>query len=354
VRVPDSLKAGLAILASVICTLFASDLILRSVGYLPQVDHEWLLGPKEDSRTPDDKLILVRPQFLTEQFYTVDPTRKIVVTLGDSYVEGYPVDENDNYPSVLGRLLGERDQPVNILNMGTGDSGPGQQLRLMKEYLLPRLTPDIVVWSFYANDVMDNVQQPVYNIENGSLVQLDASKHWLHIRQKLYGNIPLPSTIKESSPVLRLFFRALEICGKRGLHTEEPSGQVRSVEKIRLQIEEMERLARLHGFKVLYVLIAPQAVYLREQDPMFFDQKLLITEYMQLRPIIAGQARHVDVWFGGAESRFCGSPFSAPASRDLFSDDGRDHNPLGDRHFNETGYYLLADIVATCLLNDTF
>jgi lysophospholipase L1-like esterase len=59
-------------------------------------------------------------------FYAVDPARKTVVTLGDSFTEGFPVDDSNNYPSVLGRLLDERGMPVNIINMGMGDSGPDQ------------------------------------------------------------------------------------------------------------------------------------------------------------------------------------------------------------------------------------
>ena len=346
------LKAGLAIFASVIGAIVASDLVLRSIGYLPQLDHEWLLGPNVNSRIPDDKLILVHPKFLTDQYYTVEPVRKTIVTLGDSFVEGYPVNSTDNYPSVLGRLLGERDQPVNILNMGIGDSGPDQQLRLMKEYLLPRLTPDIVVWSFYPNDILDNIRQAVYKIENDMLVPLDATEHWLHIRHKLYRGIPLPGTVKESSPVLHLFFRALEIWGKRGIQLEGPSELARSLEKVRLAIEEMERLAQIHGFQMLYVLIAPQALYLSEQDPLLWSQDFLITEYRQLRPVIARQAHFIDAWFNNTELHACGSQFRAPAWSALFADDGRDHNRPGSLHFNETGYQLLADIVATCILND--
>jgi lysophospholipase L1-like esterase len=287
-------------------------------------------------------------------FYAVDPARKTVVTLGDSFTEGFPVDDSDNYPSVLGRLLDERGMPVNIINMGMGDSGPDQQLRLMKEYVLPRLTPDIVVWAFYANDVWDNLQQAVYDIKNGSLVPLDASKHWLYIRHKIYLNIPLPGTLKGNSPVLRLVFRALEIWGKRRIHQEDPSQQTWSVENVRLAINEMERLARIYGFRVTYVLIAPQALYLKAQDPMRWGRNILnealIDQYMQLEPIIAEQARAVDVSIGGTKVHVCGSDIEVPSWSALFTDDGRDHNQPGYRHYNEAGYHLLADIVATCLL----
>ncbi|TDJ46280.1 MAG: hypothetical protein E2O52_05300, partial [Gammaproteobacteria bacterium] len=147
-NIASSLKAGVVIVASTIGTIVASDLILRSVGYLPHVDYDWMFGEHVNSRVPDDKIILARPQFLSEKYYAVDPMRETVVTLGDSFVEGYPVAMKDSYPAVLGRLLGARDRPANVINMGLGDSGPDQHLRLFKEHLLPRLTPDIVVWSF--------------------------------------------------------------------------------------------------------------------------------------------------------------------------------------------------------------
>lgn len=358
-NLPSPLKAGLVVFVSAIGTIVASDLILRSFGYLPQVDHGWLLGENVKSRVPDNKTILVRPQFLTDQYYAGDPTRETVVTLGDSFVEGHPVAARDSYPAVLSRLLGASGRPVNVINMGLGDSGPDQHLRLFKEHLLPRLTPAIVAWSFYSNDISDNLQQAVYDIEDESLVPVDAAKHWLHIRHNIYRSIPLPTTIKESSPVLRLLFRAQELWGKRGIELQDPNARALSREKIRLAIEEMERLAQTLGFRVYYVLIAPQAAYLRklgpqvsEQDALFWSQEYQVSEYEQLRPIVARQPQFIDAWFGDPELQFCGSRFEPRPWSSLFADDGRDHNPLGSRHFNEAGYHLLAEIVAACLSDD--
>ena len=349
---PTAVKAGLLIVASIIGTLIAADLILRAIGYLPRVDHEWLIGPKVDTRIPDDRLILIHPRFLEERHYAVDPTLETVVILGDSFVEGYPVEEADNFPSVLGRMLSERGRPVNIVNMGLGDSGPDQQLRLIKEYLLPRLTPDIVVWTFYANDISDNLRQAVYEIENDALVPLDAATHWLHIRQKYYRSIPLPGSVKESSPVLRLLLRALEVSGRSDIRLGDPTEQARSGEKIRLAIEEMDGLAHTYGFRAAYVLIAPQALYLREADPVRWDRDLHIAEHERLRPLVARQPEFIDAWFGDSIREFCGSKLDAPAGSALFADDGRDANRFGRRHFNEAGYALLAAVVAACLSSD--
>ena len=355
--IPFPFKEGIIVIASVILTIAVSDLLLRAIGYLPQVDNEWQLGPNYNSRVPDAGVILVRPRFRSENHYKIDATRGTVIVLGDSFTEGHPVSEADNYPAVLGQLLEKRGRVMNIINLGLGDSGPDQQLRVLKEYLLPRLTPDTVVWSFYSNDVLDNLRQAVYSIEDGTLVPLDATKHWLYIRQKLYGMIPLPYTVKERSPVLRLLFRALEVWGNREINVGNPSEQARSLAKINLAIEEMERLAEELDFRVIYVLIAPQVRYFNKYD--FANEALNshMKQYRQLRPILARQNRFADAWFGDATTLACGSTFDVPgapgpAVSSIFADGTQDKNELGRRHFNETGYHVLAELVATCLMSE--
>ena len=288
-------KEGIIVIASVILTIVVSDLLLRATGYLPQVDHEWVLGPDYNSRVPDAGVILVRPRFRSEGYYKTDATRQTVIALGDSFTEGYPVSETDNYPAVLGRLLEKRGRGMNIINLGLGDSGPDQQLRVFKEYLLPRLTPNTVVWSFYSNDVLDNLRQAVYGIEDGTLVPLDATRHWLYIRQKLYEMIPLPYTVKERSPVLRLLFRALEVRGNREINAGNPSEQAHSLAKINLAIEEMERLERELDFRVIYVLIAPQVNYFNEYDFANVALNFHVKQYRQLRPVLARQNRFAGI-----------------------------------------------------------
>ena len=350
-------KAGVIVIASLILTIAVSDLLLRAIGYLPQVDNEWVLGPKHNSRVPDAGVILVRPRFRSESHYKIDATRETVIALGDSFTEGYPVSEADNYPAVLGQLLEKRGRAMNIINLGLGDSGPDQQLRVFKEYLLPRLTPDTVVWSFYSNDVLDNLRQAVYGIEDGTLVPLDATKHWLYIRQKLYEMIPLPYTVKERSPVLRLLFRALEIWGNREINAGIPSEQAHSLAKINLAIEEMGGLAKELDFRVIYVLIAPQVNYFNEYDFANVALNSQVKQYRQLRPILSRQNRFADAWFGDATTLACGTTFDVPdvarpAVSSIFADGTQDKNEMGRRHFNETGYHVLAELVATCLMSE--
>lgn len=347
------MTAGLLIVGSTLVGLGTADLVLRAVGYMPDVTHDWVLG--SGARVANADLIMINPRFLPETFYDVDQGRQTIVTLGDSFTSGHPVGADNSYPSVLQRLLDERGWGTNVLNMGLGDSGPDQHLRLLKQYVLPRLIPDMVVWAFYANDVADNLRQAVYDIEDGVLVPLDATEHWLYIRQKFYQGIPLPWRVKASSPVLRLLFRALEIWGQRDIHLGDPSEQARSTAKIQLAIDELERLAQEYRFQVVYVLIAPQVLYLDDYDPT--ASVYWVNQYEQLRPIVGRQARFAGAWFGDESTQACGSEFTvpstrAPASSSIFADGKRDKNPVGNRHFNEAGYYLLAELVTTCLMSE--
>jgi lysophospholipase L1-like esterase len=351
--IPAPIKAGLVILASITFTLVAADIILRCIDYHPPLSHEWLLGPGADARLPDKNSILVRPRFVFDQHYALDPTLKTVVTIGDSFTEGFPVEPIDTYPAVLGRILDKRASPVNVINMGMGDSGPDQHLRLLKDYVLPKLKPDIVVWSFYSNDVADNILQAAYTIDQNSLVPLDTTEHWLYQRQKIFRGLPLPGTVKQSSPVLRLLFRALEVYGGRGVDVGNPSQLEMSITKIRLAVDEIERLAKLYEFQVTYVLVAPQLLFLQDKPPDPWGWDYQLAAYGKLRRVLTNQVRFIDARFLDSEIVVCGKQFKITNRGDPYVDDGRDHNTPGYRHFNESGYYLLAEAVATCLLDNT-
>jgi hypothetical protein len=125
-----------------------------------------------------------------------------------------------------------------------------------------------------------------------------------------------------------------------------------SAAKIRLAIEELERLATVGDFETYYVLIARQSMYLANVESANPDAE---DSYVILHQILSGRSDFVDAWFGDQEASSRvpdgeGAPTSSEVG--LFADDARDGNQLGDRHFNETGYWLLADAVARRLLED--
>ncbi len=122
------------------------------------------------------------------------------MTLGDSFTEGYPVYNGKTYPDVLRGLLSNAECRINVINAGQGDTGTDQQLKMFTRYILPRLKPDVVIWSIYPNDIMDNVEKAVYTVsDNNKFVPLDGPKSWLSIRQFIYDNFPLPAPVKKEA-----------------------------------------------------------------------------------------------------------------------------------------------------------
>jgi lysophospholipase L1-like esterase len=73
-----------------------------------------------------------------------------VAALGDSFTDALTLPAELTWPSRLANLL-----HANVRNYGTAGFGPGQELRVLREYALPR-RPRLVVVAFFAgNDLMD-------------------------------------------------------------------------------------------------------------------------------------------------------------------------------------------------------
>lgn len=72
-----------------------------------------------------------------------------VVAIGDSFTFGYGVEERAAWPAQLARLSGLR-----VANLGISGFGPGSELAMLRREGL-RLRPRLVVWQFFANDLLD-------------------------------------------------------------------------------------------------------------------------------------------------------------------------------------------------------
>ena len=92
--------------------------------------------------------------------------RPNVVVLGDSYSFGNGVDDGEEYPAVLARLLGER---ANVVNLGVPGYGLTQEIRLFYEFG-QAYDPAIVVLQFSDNDPDDNLFYRVTAVEDGRFV----------------------------------------------------------------------------------------------------------------------------------------------------------------------------------------
>jgi lysophospholipase L1-like esterase len=94
-----------------------------------------------------------------------------IVSLGDSFTLGYEVELDECFSSIVERELDTAGIPVEVLNAGvSGFSTAEEYLYLERE--LVRYGPDLVLVSFYTNDLRDNMRSGLFKLEEGELVQV--------------------------------------------------------------------------------------------------------------------------------------------------------------------------------------
>jgi lysophospholipase L1-like esterase len=334
-------RAGLIVVGALVA-LVCAELVLR---LLPKVTltKGWVLGHPE--RVLDRNVIYVYPRYKTPSFYRVDEKQPTLVALGDSFTAGFPVGRELSYPARLQEELARAGAPMHVLNLGTGDSGPDQHLRLFVDYALPRVTPDVVVWQFYPNDILDNCAVPTYDIEDGKLVRLDASDNWLYRRGLLFELTPLPAWLKLRSRVYLSVLKAAEHWTYAQVPPEfSAHREAWSEAKVRLEVGEMDRLARERGFRAYYTLVPPRALSIepeREEDVRQIEWAR--ESYAMLREILAPRPEFIDLVLDEK---------SAASPAGYYSSDKADPNPPGDRHLNEEGYHEIARQIAKRVVAD--
>jgi len=100
--------------------------------------------------------------------YDKPPGVKRIISLGDSFTIGYEVDVDQTFSTVLERQLVDAGYDVQVLNAGvSGFSNAEEALYLERELL--KYDPDVVVLSYFFNDLTDNVRTGLFQLNNGQL-----------------------------------------------------------------------------------------------------------------------------------------------------------------------------------------
>ena len=102
---------------------------------------------------------------------SLEKSKYRIAFLGDSYVWGHGVNENDRMSNILENEL----KNIEVLNFGVSGYTTDQYYLQLKNIVL-RFDPDMVIIGFYANDLEDagnNIMQgypkPLFKIKNNSL-----------------------------------------------------------------------------------------------------------------------------------------------------------------------------------------
>lgn len=244
----------------------------------------------------------------------------------------------ESFPEILAPMV----LPARVYNFGLGAVGPDQELRYFIENLLP-LKPTIVIWQLYANDVMDNVIQPVYTIsKERKLVTISGQTNWMYRRQLLYNILPYPSLLMHSH-LLKETLYAFEITKYKdvpSLYKNQPQNW--GIAKIQLEIDTMNELAQKYNFQVLYVLIPPQATFLRLDNHALIPGVAQAIAYDKaIDTLLTRQIHYVRIHFDQPVE--VGAPRRSYENilEEMYLHD-EDSNAYGDKHISQKGQILVA------------
>lgn len=131
---------------------------------------------------------------------------KKVLFLGDSFSTALYSDlsYSDHFSKKLSK---ESSQCIISLNIAASGTGNSQQLAKLED-TIEIIKPDLIVWQFYWNDLINNIELPIYKIKNGQLQRSKAWKSSLFWAGFLNQNFPF---IRKSHLGKYIFSKATEV-----------------------------------------------------------------------------------------------------------------------------------------------
>ena len=164
-------KVFLVIFATVIALLL-SEIILRLLiqerieptqcrKFDPVLDHSLVPNSICRFKTKEwDLEFKVNSQGLRDKEYSIQKPAGVyrIIMLGDSFVEGYGVNLEDNYGKVLEKMLNENSgKKIEVINAGISGWSPLSQYLYLLEYGI-KYQPDLVILNFNSTDFFDDYE----------------------------------------------------------------------------------------------------------------------------------------------------------------------------------------------------
>ena len=179
-----------------------------------------------------------------------------ILVLGDSFTFGHGVDLGQSYPKELERLIKDfYREDVEVINAGIKGYDFDQEYRFFTTRLID-LEPNLLIVTLGQGDFSWSCDLPLYDLVDGELVPLEATKTWLYLQAFLYTKAP--SWLKKS----HLFVYSLQSLRGRNLFRldfQREGGNLReacrpwSYKKARKQLSNLRGIGEQKGFKLLIV-----------------------------------------------------------------------------------------------------
>lgn len=181
-----------------------------------------------------------------------NPAFKRILVIGDSLTFGHGVKYEESYPKYLENILNSSSsRKFEVLNAGVPGYGTDQEYKFYITRLY-KLKPDYLIVSFCNNDVIDNMNHPLYTLNNNQLIPLNPKRVWIYFLGNIY--LHSPGLIRKS----RLFDHILHRYENKDIFHQLPKVDgyqlhVWSMKKIILELLSLNDMGRQDGFKLIVI-----------------------------------------------------------------------------------------------------
>jgi hypothetical protein len=212
-----------------------------------------------------------------------------VVVLGDSYSFGQGVDDGDEFPSRLGRLLGEG---YRVINLATPSWGLTQEVRRYSDFGR-HYQPSLVILQFCENDLEDNLNNRVALTEDGSIRFVDSNSSINWTKQYLSR-----SALQKSQLYNLVRERLYEFARRRIIRREEALNSAAAPFPLEVPFQErvysdlltaFSRMTHQDGVRLIMISVNGQLekfTHIRKTVCRLQNEGSL--EYLDVRPWFAG------------------------------------------------------------------
>lgn len=116
-----------------------------------------------------------------------------ILFVGDSFTEGYGVDDGEEFPRLIASRLAAEGRSVRVLNEGVGNTGTGRAVRLLRDHPIEPERATVLVYQASSNDFGDDHRDGFFRLDpDGRLVEapLPVPQSFLRRVQPVIDRIP--------------------------------------------------------------------------------------------------------------------------------------------------------------------
>ncbi len=295
-----------------------------------------------------------------------------IVMVGDSFTYGHGVKHFDSFPALIEKNLQKIGKNVIVHNAGIPGYGLDQEFLYIRDELIPKHNPDMIVWNLSVNDIDDDIVACLFKEKEGAFKQISAWHNTLYLEGLFFKHAP---QLLQNSMFLNMLLNFPKAIVKQDHFTigcTPLNGTPRKKlyeqisEKVNFFFNVLEETVKEKNIKIIITLIPYQLYF----DENVSNDSRVIADYHRLRKIaLSSNLKFINsnqevaklmkpglLAYRNSQTKLASLDNQASVlgeasenlARILFLDDDF---PYGLSHLNESGNQLLAGVVSRELQN---